>query len=128
MVGYILSDIVLNMHYGVSTNWIHLLMMCAIFEGTFLFGGIKKLGLPSKTFIVTTLFFVLTSTIDWAANPNYGSGLLAWVNAIVIGESNYPPAYLFYLKSLIGNFGFAFLFDLVTKYHFSHDNSLRVLR
>jgi len=128
MAGYILSDVWLNMHYGVSTNWIHTLMMCAIFQATYLFGGVKNIGLLAKTFIVTTGFFVLSSTLAWIGNPAYGSGLFAWANAIVFGQPEYPPAYLFYLKSLVGNIGFAFLFDVVTKYQLSmeNDNSVRL--
>ena len=127
--GFLLSDFILSFHYGHQPNSLSMLVTCLALCGAYMIGNIKNFSLLGKTFIATTGFFVLTSTMAWHFNPAYGSGWLNWVSAIVIGEPGYPPAYLFYLKSLLGNFGFAFVFDLATKYHLSkeNDNSLHML-
>lgn len=111
LIGYIISDIVLNAYYGVTTSIGHLMFMTACLLGVYLVGNIQKLGLLSKTFISTTAFFVLTSTLAWLSNPFYEKSLAGWASAIVFGMPQYPPAYLFYMNSLIGNYGFAWLFE-----------------
>ena len=127
--GFMLSDIVLNAHYGYQTSPTHFLFTYCALYATYMIGGLKNFGLLSKSVIATTGFFLFSSFMAWLSNPAYGSSFGDMVYAIVIGEPNYPPAYLFYLKSLVGNFGFAFLFDLATKYHLSkeNDNSLHLL-
>ena len=113
-VGYMLSDIILSSHYGYSIDAGLMLMNLAfLWAFAYQIGGIKKLGLVSKTFIATTLFYVATSTYAWIVDPVYTKSFVGWVSALTIGEPGYPMAILFYLSSLIGNLGFTALFSKV---------------
>lgn len=115
VIGYVLSDVALNISYNAIINPVSLLFTVCFLLGTYFFGKTNKLGLAGKAFTVSTAHFLITSTIAWAANPAYGSGAVNWFNAVVSGMPEYPPAYLFYINSLIGNLGFCFLFEKVLK-------------
>lgn len=114
--GFLLSDIILNSYYGVQPNIMHFIFTYCAMYATCMIGKIKDIGLTEKTYVATTGFFILTSTIAWYYNPVYGSGLLAWADAVVMGDPNYPPAYLFYLKSLVGNLGFGLIYASISHY------------
>lgn len=124
-IGYIASDFILSNHYGYSPNIPMFLLNLILLWITYKIGNLKSISLLSKTFIATTMFYIVSSTFAWVSDPLYSKTLIGWINALIIGEPTYPLAIWFYLSSLLGNISFSLLFTKInsTFYGYSRKNS-----
>jgi len=109
------SDLFLNASYGM--NWLEPFMLVTILSYLLVFGLGKRMGPTHKIGSLTggalssaLLFYLITCTFSWAANPAYvktSSGLL---QALTLGEPGYAPAYLFLRNSLFSTLLFSLFF------------------
>ncbi|MEZ5406274.1 MAG: DUF6580 family putative transport protein [Verrucomicrobiia bacterium] len=60
----------------------------------------------------SSLFYLITNSISWFAEPLYAKTAGGWWQAITIGLPSYPPTYLFFKNSLISDLLFTGLFVL----------------
>jgi hypothetical protein len=63
-------------------------------------------------FAATVAFYLLANTYSFAMDASYAKTAAGWLQAQTLGVPGYPPAYLFLVKSLLGNLTFAGLFLL----------------
>jgi len=128
LIGYIISDCVINWHYNMPMVGWNMMFMMLFLYSIHCLGRLKQMNLILKTFVATTSYFLLTSTFAWSINPIYGNGIHEWFNAVVYGMPQYTPAWVFYIKSLFGNLGFVVLFELVRNIQFSEKQILNFKR
>lgn len=66
--------------------------------GTALFGGVV-----ANSF----LFYLVTNTASWMANPAYVKSAAGWVQALTVGLPGYPPTWMFFRNSLASDLLFS---------------------
>jgi len=62
------------------------------------------------TLIGALLFYLVSNTISWIANPAYVKSVAGWIQALTVGLPGFPPTWVFGLKSLLGTGLFTGLF------------------
>ena len=62
------------------------------------------------------LFYFVSNTVSWMANPAYTKTIAGWVQALTVGLPGFPPTWVFGLKSLLGTGLFTGLFAGVMKW------------
>jgi hypothetical protein len=66
--------------------------------GTALFGGVV-----ANSF----LFYLVTNTVSWVANPAYVKSAAGWVQALTVGLPGFPPTWVFFRNSLASDLLFS---------------------
>ena len=56
------------------------------------------------------MFYLVSNTISWIANPAYVKSVAGWIQALTVGLPGFPPTWVFGLKSLLGTGLFTGLF------------------
>lgn len=56
------------------------------------------------------LFYLITNTISWLADPGYQKNLWGWIQALTTGLPGYPPTWLFFKNTLLSGGLFTGLF------------------
>lgn len=56
------------------------------------------------------LFYFVTNTISWAANPLYAPNFAGWLQAVLYGLPGYPPTWMFFRNALMADLIFTALF------------------
>jgi len=109
------SDLFLNASYGM--NWFEPFMLVTILCYLLVFGLGKWMGPTNKLGLLTGsalssafLFYLITCTFSWAANPAYIKSISGLAQALTVGEPGYAPAYLFLRNSLLSTLFFSLLF------------------
>lgn len=49
------------------------------------------------------LFYVVTNTASWLADPTYAGSFGGWVQALTIGHPEFPPTWYFFRNSLLSD-------------------------
>jgi hypothetical protein len=114
MAALFFSDLLLNAHYHVPLINPEMIAYygcyaIAILSGRLLQGaGIGALfaGLVGNSL----LFYIVSNTLSWVANPAYVQTLAGWFQALTVGLPQYPPTWMFFRNSLAGDVIFAALF------------------
>lgn len=57
------------------------------------------------------VFYLVTNTQSWAADPFYPKTLAGWWQALTVGHPEYPPTVLFFRNTLFGDLMFTGLFS-----------------
>jgi hypothetical protein len=86
-------------------------LLVAAFSLVALAGGAvrRKLTLPrllGASVCGTLLFYLFTNTGAFLYDPAYAKTSSGWIQAVTTGVPGYPPAWLFFLKSLTGDLVF----------------------
>lgn len=68
------------------------------------------LNLLSGSLISALIFYFVTNTQSWAADPFYRKTLAGWWQALTVGHPEYPPTVLFFRNTLFGDLMFTGLF------------------
>ncbi len=68
------------------------------------------LNLLNGSLISALIFYFVTNTQSWAADPFYAKTLAGWWQALTIGHPEYPPTVLFFRNTLFGDLMFTGLF------------------
>jgi len=69
------------------------------------------------------LFYFVSNTVSWMANPAYTKTIAGWVQALTVGLPGFPPTWVFGLKSLLGTGLFTGLFAGVMKWSEALDDT-----
>lgn len=113
----LVSDMILNRYHGVG--WVEPFML-----GTYACYGLaiglggwvasrKSIGLIFGGVLANAVvFYGVTNTLAWLANPAYAKTFVGWWQAITIGMAGLPPTYLFFRNSLLSDLLFAACFVL----------------
>lgn len=116
----LISDLVLNLHYGVPLVSAQLLWtlpgyLVAVALGWCLRGRAGLGPVLGGTVAASLFFYVVTNTGCWLGLPAYPQTLAGWVQAMTAGIPGYPPTWTFFRNSLISDLLFAALFVFVER-------------
>jgi hypothetical protein len=120
LVALLLSDVVLNAHYGepiLSTQLLWTLpgYLVAVAIGWSLRGRSGLLSVLGGTLAASIFFYVVTNTGSWFGLAAYPQTFAGWVQALTVGLPGYPPTWTFFRNSLAGDLLFASLFLVVER-------------
>jgi hypothetical protein len=120
-----LSDVVLNLHYGMAPiGWQDFVRYGCYGLGVASGISLRRLnaGLPLTLSAVAgnaLFFYLVTNSISWLAEPAYAKTAAGWLQALTVGVPGYPPTWTFLRNSLASDLLFtgAFLaaFHLTTR-------------
>ncbi len=117
----LVSDLILNHHYGVALLSAGDLIRYAAFGAVLAIGfGVKKAGggwawIVGGTVGSSVLFYLVTNTASWFVSAAYAKTLAGWAQALTLGTPGFPPTLLFFRNSLISDLLFTGLFVLCWK-------------
>ena len=63
-------------------------------------GVVRVLG---GTVACSVLFFLVTNTFSWGADPAYAKTFQGWVQCMTVGTPGFPPTWVFFRNSLIAD-------------------------
>ena len=111
----LVSDLVLNAHYGASLFSAELLSRYFVLAGVAALGlairnnpGIVKVLLAS--FAGSIAFYLITNTGSWLADPAYAKSFAGWIHALTIGEPGFAPTWTFFRNTLVSDTLFTAVF------------------
>ncbi len=55
------------------------------------------------TLACSVLFYLVTNTFCWAAEPSYAKSLAGWVQTLTVGTPGLPPTWMFFRNSLVSD-------------------------
>jgi hypothetical protein len=114
----LLSDAVLNAHYGAPIVSVQLLWtlpgyLVAVVLGWSLRSRSGLFQVLGGTLAASVFFYVVTNTGSWFGLPAYPQNFEGWVQALTVGLPGYPPTWTFFRNSLAGDLLFAAFFVVV---------------
>lgn len=118
LAALVVSDLALNLHYGVAlVSWGELLRYACYGLGVATGLSLRRLGAgaPATLGAVAAnslVFYVVTNTTSWLANPAYPQTAAGWVQALTVGVPGFPPTWTFFRTSLVSDLLFAGVFLL----------------
>jgi hypothetical protein len=113
------TDTALNLYYyftlGINPLQPALLVNYAVYAVLILFGTrfsshTPFLGLLSGGILGAILFYLITNTAAWLANPEYTKDLAGWIRALTTGTSGHPTTLEFFRNTLTSGGLFTGLF------------------
>ncbi len=113
------SDVYINQfyarEYGYSWPLSGLIVRTACFGAALLIGAVVArrkswLNLLNGGLIGALLFYLVTNTQSWWADPFYGKSLAGWWQALTVGHPEFPPTIFFFRNTLFGDLMFTGLF------------------
>lgn len=115
LVALFVSDVLLNAHYAAP------LLTVEILPRYVALGLCVALGLAVRrqpelprvlgaSVIGSLVFYVITNTGSWLAEPMYAKSAAGWWQALVTGLPGYPPTLVFFRNSLLSDLFFTALF------------------
>lgn len=117
----LISDVLLNLHYGVPLLSVQLLMTLPCYLIAVGFGWMLReyrAGLwliLGGTLAASVIFYLVTNTGSWLGLPGYPRSFEGWVQAMTTGLPGYPPTWSFLRNSLTGDLLFAAFFVAVER-------------
>jgi len=124
IVAIFLSDLFLSTSYGINFLEPFMLATTSSYIAIWILG--RKLGnnKNSCTWVAgavgsAILFHVITCAFAWMINPAYIKNLSGLIQATVLGEPGYAPAYLFLRNSILSTVFFALCFRWIENTVFS---------
>jgi uncharacterized membrane protein YfcA len=118
-VALALSDVYINnfyaREYGFDWPLSGLVARTACFGAALLIGAwVAKrkswLNLLNGGLLGAIVFYLVTNTQSWAADPFYAKSLAGWWQALTVGHPEYPPTIYFFRNTLFGDLMFTGLF------------------
>jgi hypothetical protein len=119
LIALLISDVVLNMHYGFS---LFSPFVASHYLGFALVGGLGLLlqnRASLKTLLPASLaasfiFYVVTNIVSWAFDPGYVKNFGGLLQALTVGVPAYSatPTWMFFRNSLLSDLLFTGLFVL----------------
>ncbi|HUF61089.1 MAG TPA: DUF6580 family putative transport protein [Verrucomicrobiales bacterium] len=126
---FVLSDLVLNWRYAASNPSVsfvetllspYLIIRYGLFlalfgAGRFLRAAANWPVLLGCAVTGSFLFYVVTNSASWLFLPEYPKSLAGWLQALTWGLPGFPPAFLFFRNTLLGDLVFTGLFALLLR-------------
>ncbi|MCH8475585.1 MAG: hypothetical protein LAT55_10210 [Opitutales bacterium] len=115
LVGLLLSDLYLNAQYGVplfsgSMVVLYAAYLLALPIGFWVSRNKSWLTILGGCLGASVLFYVLTNTASWVANPAYVKSLGGWFQALTVGLPGLPPTWMFFRSSVLSDLLFTGVF------------------
>ena len=117
MIALLISDIVLNFHYGFS------LLSPFVLSHYLGFAIIGCLGLLLQSraswktllpasIVASLIFYVVTNSVSWIYDPGYAKNFAGLIQCLTVGLPQYSatPTWMFFRNSLVSDFIFTCLF------------------
>jgi len=110
-----ISDLLLNMHYGVALVTTEMLARYVALAGIACLGWSLRrrqhAGLVLGASVLGSIvFFVVTNTASWVAEPGYAKSFAGWVQAMTTGLPGFPSTLTFFRHTLVSDVAFTALF------------------
>ena len=121
VLALLVSDAMLNAHYGVPTISGQLAWTLPCYLIAVGIGGLlrsRDAGLwpiLGGTLLSSLIFFTVTNTGSWLGLAAYPQNLAGWLQALTTGLPGYPPTWTFFRNSLAGDLLFAGFFVAVER-------------
>ena len=111
----LLTDVVLNIHYGFAPLNLGMLVNVLAFSAIAALGWQLRKHTDAATMLPAAIgtalfFFAVTNTYAWLALPAYAKTLAGWVQALTTGLPGFAPTWTFLRNELISNLLFTALF------------------
>jgi hypothetical protein len=110
----LVSDVVLNLHFGASpldggmlSRYVALSMIALL--GFAIRGRAHAGGFLVAAFGGSAGFYLLTNTACWLTSPGYAKSVAGWIQALTVGLPGYPPTWLFLRNSVVSDLLFTTL-------------------
>lgn len=130
MIALLLSDVVLNVHYGFSlvspfviSHYIGFAIVGCL--GLLLSGRASLKTLVPGSIAASLIFFVVTNSVSWIYDPAYAKNAAGWIQAFTVGHPAYAatPTWMFFRNSLLSDLFFTGLFVLCMQFGRSSERS-----
>src|SRR6185369_14084342 len=117
MAALLISDIVLNFHYGFSLFSPFVLSHYVGFAIVGCLGLLLQNRASWKTLLpasaaASLIFYVITNSVSWIYDPGYAKNFAGLIQSLTVGLPQYSatPSWMFFRNSLISDLVFTFLF------------------
>jgi len=116
LVGLFVSDAVLNLvHYHLPLMTFDIVPRYVVLALISLMGlrlrnHARPLPLLAASFAGSVLFYIVTNTGSWIAEPGYAKSMGGWLQALTTGIPGFPPTWWFYRHTLTGDLFFTVMF------------------
>jgi hypothetical protein len=117
MIALLISDVVLNIHYGFSLLSPFVLSHYVGFALVGCLGLLLQNRRSLKTMLpasiaASLMFYTITNAVSWLYDPGYAKNLAGLVQALTIGLPAYSatPTWMFFRNTLVGDLFFTLLF------------------
>ena len=115
LLALFLSDLVLNLHYGLG--WVTGSTLTAGASYLFIIAIGTQLARRSSwpiwlagSLVSSLLFYFATNTGAWWTLPGYDKSFAGWAQALTLGLPGYPPTWTFLRASVLSDLLFTVLF------------------
>ncbi|CAA9211053.1 MAG: hypothetical protein AVDCRST_MAG42-72 [uncultured Chthoniobacterales bacterium] len=119
MLAMLISDVVLNIHYGFSmlspfvlSHYVAFAMIGCL--GFLLHGRASLKTLLPASLAASLIFYVVTNTVSWLFDPAYVKSFAGFIQAQTTGHPAYAatPTWMFFRNSVVSDVLFTALFVL----------------
>lgn len=117
MSALLISDVVLNAHYGFSLVSPFVLSHYLGFAIVGCLGLLLQSRASWKTLLPASLaasliFYVITNSVSWIYDPGYAKNFAGLIQALTVGLPQYSatPSWMFFRNSIVSDLVFTFLF------------------
>jgi hypothetical protein len=117
MAALLISDIVLNFHYGFSlfspfvlSHYVGFAIIGCL--GLFLQRRASWKTLLPASIIASLIFYVVTNSVSWIYDPGYAKNFAGLIQSLTVGLPQYSatPTWMFFRNSLVSDLIFTGLF------------------
>jgi hypothetical protein len=122
MIALLLSDVVLNIHYGFSFLSPFVLSHYIGFALVGCLGLLLQKRASWKTLLPgsiagSLIFYGITNSVSWLYDPGYAKNFAGWVQALTVGLPAYgaTPTWMFFRNSLVSDLFFTAIFVLLMR-------------
>ena len=117
MIALLISDLVLNVHYGFSLVSPFVLSHYLCFAIIGCLGLLLQSRASWKTIlpasiVASLIFYVVTNSVSWIYDPGYAKSFAGLIQALTVGLPQYSatPSWMFFRNSVVSDLVFTFLF------------------
>jgi hypothetical protein len=117
MIALLISDVVLDAHYGFSLLSPFVLSHYVGFAIVGCLGLLLQSRASWKTLlpasvVASLIFYVITNAVSWIYDPGYAKNLPGLVQSLTVGLPQYSatPSWMFFRNSVVSDFLFTLLF------------------
>lgn len=130
MIALLVSDVVLNMHYGFSLASPFVLSHYVGFAIVGCLGLLLQNRASLKTLLpasigASLIFYLITNSVSWIYDPGYAKSAVGWLQALTTGLPQYSatPTWMFFRNSLVSDLLFTALFVACMSFSRSSERS-----